>query len=373
MKNLLLLLLISGLLLAACANDETEQTAEIEDTEAATAVMAPETETVAAPQTITLMTHSSFAISEEIIKAFEVENNAIVEILPAGDAGAALNQAILAKDNPLADVFFGVDNTFMGRALREGIFESYQSPRLADIPDELELDGSFHLLPVDYGDVCLNYDKAWFAEQGLEPPQTLADLIDPAYKSLLVAENPATSSPGLAFLLATVATFGTDDDYDYLDYWADLRVNDVLITNGWEDAYYGYFSAPSGGERPLVVSYASSPAAEFIYADPPVAESPTASVVGPGTCFRQIEFVGILKGTDQPELAEALVDFMLSQPFQEDIPLNMFVFPANENAALPQTFVDWAQVPDEPTAVAPSEIDANRDGWIEAWTEVVLR
>lgn len=329
--------------------------------------------TTAAPTEITLMTHDSFDASESVLAEFERAHNARIILLPAGDAGAALNQAILAKDNPLADVFFGVDNTFLGRALAAGIFAPYPSPALADVPDELELDSSHQLLPVDHGYVCLNYDKAWFAEKGLPPPQTLMDLTDPAYQGLLVVENPATSSPGLAFLLATVATFGETDDYTYLNYWADLRANDVLVTDGWEDAYWGQFTAASDGARPLVVSYASSPPAEVVFADPPIAEPPTATIVSPGSCFHQVEFVGVLKGAARPELAQALVDFLLSQPFQEDIPLKMFVYPANGTAALPDLFVQWAPVPTEPAALDPAAIDANREAWIEAWTEVVLR
>lgn len=355
MKKIIGLLIISWLLAACGTGGETA---------------VPESNE---PVKLTLMTHDSFAISEEVIQEFEAANNVTVELLPSGDAGAALNQAILAKDNPLADLFFGVDNTFMSRALEADIFEPYESPALAAIRDDLKLDESNRLLPVDYGDVCLNYDKAWFAEKGLPVPNSWEDLLDPAYKGLLVVENPATSSPGLAFMLATVAAFGADDDYDFLDYWADLRANDVMVTNGWEDAYYGQFTVGGGGERPLVVSYASSPPAEFIFADPPVAESPTASITAPGMCFRQVEFVGILKGTQQRDLAEKLVDFMLGQTFQEDIPLNMFVFPANEQAVLPQEFTDWAQIPDQPATLSPDEIAANRDAWIEAWTEVVLR
>ncbi|MCP4415226.1 MAG: thiamine ABC transporter substrate-binding protein [Chloroflexi bacterium] len=322
------------------------------------------------PTVITLMTHDSFAISDTTLAAFEAENGVTVELLPAGDSGAALNQAILAQDAPLADVFFGVDNTFLGRALEADIFESYNSPLLAQIPDDLQLDGENRLLPVDYGDVCLNYDKAWFAENDLSLPQTLAELTDPTYEGLLVVENPATSSPGLAFLLATIAAFGEDG---YLDFWADLRANDLLVTNGWNDAYYGSFTVAGDGERPLVVSYASSPPAEVVFADPPVAEAPTASLVASGMCFRQIEFVGILAGTEKRELAENLIDFMLGQTFQEDMPLNMFVYPANEQARLPDVFLEWTQVPRETAVIDPETIAANRDEWVEAWTEQVLR
>ncbi len=342
-------------------------------TAAALAACSPSEDVPAEPVVITLMTHDSFAISEETIAAFEAANNAEVVILPAGDAGAALNQAILAKENPLADLFFGVDNSFMSRALEAGIFEVYESPVLVDITDELELDSSNQLLPADYGDVCLNYDKSWFESRQMQPPDSLMALTDAAYKGLLVLENPATSSPGLAFLLATIGEFGTSGDYSYLDFWADLRANDLLVTNGWEEAYYGYFSVASDGDRPLVVSYASSPPAEFIYADPPVEEAPSASIIAPGMCFRQVEFVGILKGTEERQLAEALVDFILGRTFQEDIPLNMFVFPANQKAELPEAFTQWAQVPTAMNEVDPADIEANREAWIDAWTEAVLR
>jgi thiamine transport system substrate-binding protein len=322
------------------------------------------------PSTVRLMTHDSFSVSEEVLQAFEEENNIIVELLPSGDTGAALNQAILSKDDPLADLFFGVDNTFLSRALEAGIFERYDAPALENVPDQFQLDPQNRLLPVDYGDVCLNYDKAWFAAAGLAPPSGLEDLTQPQYADLLVVENPATSSPGLAFLLATIGHFGPEN---YLSYWADLRTNGVLVTDGWEDAYWGQFTAASDGDRPIVVSYASSPPAEVYYAEQEITEPPTASVLADGSCFRQIEFVGILAGTEQRAAAEELVDFMLSVRFQEDIPLQMFVFPVNPDARLPDLFVRFAQVPERPAAVDPAEIETNRERWIQAWTEAVLR
>ena len=362
MRKYWLPLLCLLLLVAGCDGGE--------ETPAATPA---EPETGGEVQELTLMTHDSFDASEDVIAEFEQAHNVRLVILPSGDAGTALNQAILAGDNPLADVFYGVDNSFLSRALEAGIFESYESPLLAEIPDEFELDPENRLLPVDYGDVCLNYDIAWFEENGLEPPDSLEALAEPDYRGLLVVENPATSSPGLSFLLATINRFGTEGDYTYLDYWRGLRENDVLVTNEWNEAYYGHFSVASDGDRPLVVSYATSPPAEVIFADPPREDAPSASVTAPGACFRQIEFAGVLAGTEQPELARALVDFLLGERFQEDIPLRMFVYPVNENADLPEEFVRFAQVAAEPATVPPEEIDANREAWIDAWTDVVLR
>jgi thiamine transport system substrate-binding protein len=327
--------------------------------------------TPAGPQKLTVMTHDSFAISEDVLAAFEKENNATVQFLKAGDTGTALNKAILSEENPLADVFYGVDNTFLSRALDEGIFESYTSPALADIPAEFKLDPQKRALPVDFGDVCLNYDKAYFTEKGLAPPASLEDLLKPEYKSLLVVQNPATSSPGLAFLLATVGHFGPDG---YLDYWRGLVANDVQVVNDWESAYYTEFSGSSGkGPRPIVVSYDSSPAFELIYASPPVSQPPTAAVTADDTCFRQVEFVGILKGAKNRALAQKWVDFMLSPAFQADMPLQMFVFPVNPKATLDPAFQQHLVLPGRTAQVGSQDIAANRETWIKAWTETVLR
>jgi thiamine transport system substrate-binding protein len=315
------------------------------------------------------MSHDSFDAGEEVITAFEEANNVKIEFLRSGDAGAALNQAILSKENPLADVFFGVDNTFLSRAVESGIFEPYDSPQLAHIPGDLKLDPDNRLLPVDYGDVCLNYDKGWFAKQGLAPPGSLEDLLKDEYAGLTVVENPATSSPGLAFLMATVVHFG---EPGYLDYWASLVEQDVLVVDGWTEAYYGEFSRYEG-TRPIVVSYASSPPVEVYFAEEPLEDAPTASVLGDQSCFRQIEFIGILAGTQQRELAEKLIDFLLSREFQEDIPLKMFVFPANQDAGLPDVFQQYAELSPNPATLPPAEIAAKREAWIEAWTETALR
>jgi len=330
----------------------------------------PQATQPAGPQTLTIMTHDSFAVNGDVVKAFEQANNANIVFLQSGDAGTVLNKAILTREAPLADLLFGVDNTFLSRALEADIFESYESSLLNQIPDEFKLDDSNRVLPVDYGDVCINYDKKYFTENNLVVPQSLEDLLKPEYADLLVVENPATSSTGLAFMLATVAHFG--DSFN--EYWSALKDNGVIVVDGWETAYYTNFSASSGkGPQPMVVSYGTSPAAEVIFAETPLDDAPTASILGPDTCFRQIEFVGILKGTQQRTLAEKFVDFMLSQQFQEDMPLQMFVYPVNPNAALPEAFVKYAQAPEQPATLSPAVIAAKRDEWIQAWADVVLK
>jgi thiamine transport system substrate-binding protein len=320
------------------------------------------------PVTITLVTHDSFAVSKPVLARFTKDTGIKVKILQSGDAGAALNQAILTKDHPLGDVFFGVDNTFLGRALDAGIFVPYTAAGLDQVPAEFQLDDSHRLTPIDHGDVCINYDKQWFAKRSLAVPQTLDDLAKPAYKGLLVVEDPATSSPGLAFTLATVAKYGENG---WRDYWTKLRANGIKVDDGWESAYEGDFT--QGGNKgtfPLVVSYASSPPAAVYYAKPRPKTSPVGTMLD--SCFRQVELAGVLKGTTHEAAARKLVDFMLSPAFQADIPLQMFVFPVRDGVKLPEVFQKFAEVSPNPLSLPAAEISSNRDQWIQQWRSTVL-
>jgi thiamine transport system substrate-binding protein len=320
------------------------------------------------PRSLTVLTHDSFSVSEKLVQQFEKDNNAKVSFVKGGDAGSVLNKAILSKDAPLADVLYGVDNSFLSRALDAGIYSPYEAPALASIPAGFKLDPQNRALPVDYGDVCINYDKSYFASKNLQVPQNFSDLTKPEYKGLLVVEDPSTSSPGLAFLMATVAHFGDG----FQEYWRQLKANGVTVVDSWETAYYTNFSASSGhGPQPMVVSYSSSPAAEVVFADPPVSQSPTASLVWDGMCFRQIEFVGILNGTKNQALARKFIDFMLSKSFQEDMPLQMYVYPVIPEASVPAVFTQNTQVPSNPAIIDPAIIAAKRDAWIQGWNKVM--
>lgn len=317
------------------------------------------------PITITLMTHDSFAVSKVVLRSFTKRTGITVKVVPSGDAGQALNKAILTKSHPLADAFFGVDNAFLTRALDAGIFEPYRAPALAQVASRFQLDATHRLTPIDYGDVCVNFDKRYFAGRKLEPPQTLDDLADAQYRGLLVVENPATSSPGLAFVLATVAKYG---ERGWRAYWKRLFDNGVKVAGGWEQAYNGDFSGSAGrGPRPLVVSYASSPPAEVYFADPRPAEAPTGVMTA--SCFRQVELAGILRGTKHRGAARSLIDFLLSKRFQEDVPLQMFVFPVREHTKLPDVFTRFADVPAKPLSLPPATIGKHRDRWIDEWTK----
>ncbi len=318
--------------------------------------------------TVTLVTHDSFGVSEGVLASFEEETGYTVEQVAPGDAGTLVNQLVLTKDSPLGDVVYGVDNTFASRAVEAGVFEPYQPEDLDPsaaryATGEYDVEGA--LTPVDVGDVCLNVDTAWFEEAGVPAPVTLEDVTEPEYADLTVVTNPATSSPGLAFLLATVGAFGTDG---WQGYWERLRDNGVKVVDSWEDAYYVDFSgAGEGGTRPIALSYSTSPA--FTVTEDGT-ETTTAALLE--TCFRQVEYAGVLAGTDNPEGARALVDFLASAEFQADIPGQMYMYPADETVELPAEWQQFAPLAEDPFEVPPGEVAEHRDEWIEQWTTTVI-
>jgi len=328
---------------------------------------ASEDATDSEPTTVRVLTHDSFDVDVDVVAAYEQEHNLRIEFIAMGDAGSVVNQAILTRDAPQGDVLFGVDTTFLSRAIDAELFVSYRSPRLDAVDTRYLVDDEHRVTPIDVGDVCLNVDIEWFDNAGLPLPTDLDDLTDDAYRGLTAVMNPATSSPGLAFLLATVDRFGEDG---WLDFWASLRANDVVVTDGWSETYYDEFSL-HGGDRPIVVSYASSPPAEVFFADPQPDVAPSAVIEA--SCFRQVEFAGILAGTEVEEAAGSVIDFLLSVEFQEGVPLTMFVFPVVTDAQLPDVFARHAVVPDSPLELDPWVIGEHRDQWINDWTSTVLR
>ena len=320
---------------------------------------------------VTLVTYESFPTEEtrinELLDEFTAETGIEVEILVAGDTGTMLSKAELTAGNPEGDVMWGVDSTFISRAIASEVFEPYTAAGLDAIPTALiELVPNGEATPVDFGDVCINYDVAALGALGIEPPTSLDDLAAPEYADLLVVQNPATSSPGLAFQLATIDEYGEDG---WQDYWRRLVDNGVQVVDGWTAAYYEQFSY-AGGDRPLVVSYGSSPPFEVLFAETELDAAPTGVVES--TCYRQVEFAGVLAGTERPEAARQLVDFLITTEFQEALPLVVFVFPANRTATLDPVFEQYAVIPENSREIDPAVIDQNRETWIDEWTDLVI-
>jgi thiamine transport system substrate-binding protein len=312
--------------------------------------------------TVVLATHESFHLPKKLVKAFEEESGYTLEVRAAGDAGTLATKLSLTADNPVADAAYGIDNTFASRPLGEGAFAEV-TPSTTPPADYALAEGGDRLVPIDSASVCVNVDTDWFAAEGITPPRTLDDLTDPAYADLLVTPGASTSSPGMAFFLATVAQYGDG----WQDYWSDLMANGAKVVDGWEDAYYGDFTAGSKtGTRPIGVSYDSSPAFT-------VKGGRTTTAALLDTCFRQVEYAGVLAGADNPEGAAALVDWMLSDEVQSALPESMYVFPVMPGASVPDDWASFAPQPTDPYEVSPEEIAAHREQWLTEWTDVVSR
>jgi thiamine transport system substrate-binding protein len=337
-------LVCSGIFLISCSNQDTS-----------------------APTKVRLLAYDSFVVSEGIFDDFTAQTGFEVEVVTGGDAGELLAKASVTAGNPEADVLWGIDNTLLTRAIDADIFTSYKSDQLDAIDQELlNLIPDATVTPVDTGDVCLNIDRVWFDENAVNPPTRLADLAKPEYAGLTVIPSAVTSSTGLAFLLASIAEFGDG----WQEWWRQLIANEALVVDGWTRAYTVEFSGSSGaGDYPIVVSYGTSPPAEVLFADPPV-DTPRTAVVADG-CFRQVEFAGVLRGANNEDGAQALIDYLISAKFQADIPLNMFVYPVNNDVVLPKVFTDFAVKPERPLVISPSEIDTNRETWLGQWLALV--
>jgi len=313
-----------------------------------------------------VLTHASFAVPPALLAQFEKEAGVTLRITKSGDAGEMLNKLILTRANPIADVVFGIDNVLAAKA--DAVLDAHERPADKAVARADAVTLPPKLLPVDYGYVTVNYDKAWFAKKGLALPRTLDDLAQPAYARLLVVQNPATSSPGNAFLLATIGALGEEKAFDW---WARMRTHGVSVAKGWSEAYYTEFSH-NGGARPLVVSYASSPAAELFYSKTKLTEPPTGSLTLQGGAFRQVEGVALVKGGKERAAAVRFMAFLRSAPVQQALQTEMWMYPFDANTPR----VDALRHAPEPTAFdspsAQAIADKNAD-WVRRWTRVVLK
>ena len=379
MKHRTPLLLAAIVVLAACGSSSSSRSTSSATTTAVAVTTPGSTLTgssapsvAAGSVTLKLLSYDAYVLPDSI-KQFTAATGIGVEFVKAGaDAGTLVNSAILTAGKPQGDVLFGIDNTLLSRGVTsKGLFIPYLSKESANLDQRATaLVPGHEVTPIDTSDVCVNIDTAYFTAKGLTPPATFDDLVKPEYKGMLVVENPGTSSTGLAFMLATVAKYGLDG---FPAYWKQLRGNGVVAVDSWDDAYFNEFSqGGSGGKLPIVVSYATSPPYPLVTGDEPRPTVPTTANL-PDTCFRQIEFAGILDGSKHVAEDQQLIDFLAGRSYQESLPLSNFVYPIRADATVPDVFTKYATLSPKPWSVSPGDIAKNRDAWIETWTKTVLR
>ncbi len=289
-----------------------------------------------------------------ITAAFQEQTGIEVNLHAPGDAVTVLNQLIVEKERPVADVVIGLDNSMLSRAVEAGVLEAYKSPKLETVPEELVFDSSFFLLPYDYGHFAICYDSAALKN----PPQSLEDLTRPEYADSLVLMDPRTSSPGLGFLLWTAAVYGSQ----WEDYWKRLQPSILTITDSWSQAYTMF----TAGEAPLVLSYGTSPVYHVEYEE---SQRYRAAEFSEGH-ITQIEGMGLAAGTQRPAAAKAFIDFMLGAESQNILAMSNIMFPVNSRVELSPSF-DYALRPE--STVQPKAALQTPEGLqmlVESWTEL---
>ncbi len=320
------------------------------------------------PRTLVVATHDSWAMSKDVLATFKAKTGITVKVQPQGDAGELTNKLVLTKDDPLADGVYGIDNSFAPRAVSDGVFTTYASTALPAAAQKYRLAGGAQdlLTPIDFSDVCVNVDDTWFAKNRIPAPRTLDDLTKPAYKHLFVTPGATTSSPGLAFLAATVAAKG---EGGWQAYWKKLMANGTKLDAGWTDAYEVDFTAGGGkGSRPIVTSYSSSPP----FTIPEGKTVPTTSALL-DTCYRQVEYAGVLAGSKNPVGMKKFIDFMLGQEFQKALPDNMYVYPVDPTVALPDSWAAYAKTSPKPFRLPAEQVADNLGPWLREWRDVTSR
>jgi len=382
----------AAVFVSGCANADVSAPPVIEPTGAGDVVITNDNDAetpaeIPADGTVTLVTTNSFAISDDAVAAFEAQTGLTLNIVPVGSAGVLANQLVLTRDHPLGDAFFGVDNTFASRLIDHDVAAPFTGSGLSENAQTFAFE-EYGLVPITQGDVCLNIDLEWFAQHPeVAAPQHLIDLLDPRLAGKAVIMNPATSSPGMAFLLATIAEFGDGElgtagnwqppadtssafgAEDWQSYWHQLLANDALIVDSWSQGYFSDFSgAGEGGTRPIVLSYASSPAST-LNADGTA--STTAALLD--TCFLQVEFAGVLQGAANPAGAQQLIEFLSGPEFQSEIPEQMWVYPIDTAAELPTNWAQFTTRPDNPLYLGTQVIEQNRERWLEEWMQLALQ
>jgi thiamine transport system substrate-binding protein len=337
---------------------------------------APAPGTPAAPsKEVTLLTYSAFGLNKTIFDQFTNLTGYHVTVLAQGDAGEVVNRAIASKDHPVADALFGVDNALIYRAKAGGIFQPHESPRSAYVAERYkgafrDASGALLATPFDYGYVELNHDTAWFRDHNVSLPVDLAQIADKTYAPLTVVENPQTSSPGFAFLLATVARFGENGTYTYKQFWHDFAVNGGKIATSWDLAYGDDFTqgydATGNHDRPIVLSYSTSPAYNPMNG---YGNATSANLdLRQGSWF-QVEAIGVLANAKNPKGAEALIDYMMSQDVQEQGAFQQVEYPVLAGAAAPEAYATYAPEPLDPAHLDAAQIEAHREQWIAGWRE----
>ena len=302
---------------------------------------------------LTIYTYDSF-VSEWgpgpiIEKIFEEKYNADVDFVAVDSAATLLNKVILEGDTSKADIVLGLDMNLFDLAEQSGLFTSHN---IKDINNLINLPLKWEtnkFVPYNYGYFSFVYNEA-----NLEtPPKSMGELIN-STNARIVIQDPRTSTPGLGLLTWMKALYGDKAG----DEWKKLNKKIISVTKGWTDAYYNFFMA---GEADMVLSYTTSPAAHIMFEERYDIQATTFEEGN----YITIEFAGILNNSQNKDLANKFLNFILSEEFQSVIPSTNIMYPVTNIKNLPEAF-DKLNVPNF-IQIDPKEINKNKEKWIDEW------
>ncbi|MBJ23765.1 MAG: hypothetical protein CMB64_03760 [Euryarchaeota archaeon] len=328
---------------------------------------------------LVIATYDVYALTDEMIGDFENQTGITVSMIKLDDAGSVLDYLIQNKGTETIDLAIGLDNTYLQTAIKQGVLTEHLANNLDNISQDAlaPYNGPF-AVPFDMGHVCLNYDSSIVDGQNMTVPTSLWNLTEEEWRGKVAIPSPITSSPGRAFMLATLDYFNSlgESTSEFEEWWSAMEENDVIITSGWSEAYethytggYGEYEAGYVGDAHITVSYCHSPGVESWYNGN---WTKSAALNLPKTSFFQVEYISSVMGGDQQSSA-LFIEFLLSEDINSNMPVQNSMYSVLEGFDLPEEngYLFHSIIPNEPSEISMIEIEENMESWLLLWNKAM--
>ena len=328
---------------------------------------------------LTIVTYDVYGLTQEMLDNFENETGYEITMLKLDDSGSVLDHLLQHKNNQVADLAIGLDNTYLPVAEDHNVLWKHglELPNLSSQISESHL--TDFAAPFDHGYICLNYDKSVIDGENYTIPTSLWDLTSEEFNGKVAIPSPETSSPGRAFMSATTYYFDMDEDNttDWTDWWKEMSANDVIITSGWSEAYEIHYSGGYGqwedghiGDAHFVVSYCHSPGVEAHFGGN---YTISATLNLDNLAFHQIEYASIVEGANLAA-ANAFIEYLLSEEINSEMPVQNYMYSILENSSLPEDtgYKYNSVIPDKPAIIDQQSIIDNMDEWLSMWNSAMV-
>lgn len=330
--------------------------------------------------TLKILTYDIAAFSDDMLTNFTEQTGFAVELVYTDDAGGILEIMLQTQGSPQVDLAVGLDNTYLQTALDFCLLTVNNVDTSNVDPNVMALYDGPKAVPFDQGHVCLNYDESVVDGENLTEPQTLWNLTESQWTDKTVFPSPLTSSPGRAFMVATIDYFENDLDPNTtaFDWWKAMADNGATFTSGWTEAYEIHYSGGYGawvdghlGDAAMTVSYCHSPGVEAYYGGN---WTSSTSLVLPRATFHQVEYGGLVNGGGNQEAANAFLTFLLSEDINRNMPENNLMQSVLNNATWPEEegYRYHTDLPTLNANITTERIGQEMDDWLMAWTNATV-